>query len=51
MDFERLSWAAAIQWRTNMMFSYDSTLLAMVQDAPQSIADVLQSLQSIDTDL
>ena len=31
-----------------MMFSYDSTLLAMVQAAPQSIADVLQSLQTID---
>ncbi len=30
------------------MFSYDSTLLAMVQAAPQSIADVLQSLQTID---
>jgi hypothetical protein len=32
-----------------MMFSYDTTLLAIVQTAPQSIADVLQSLQSIDT--
>ena len=31
------------------MFPYDATLLATVQAAPQSIADVLQILQSIET--
>ena len=31
-----------------MMFSYDSTLLAIVQATPQSVANVLQSLQTID---
>lgn len=31
------------------MFPYDATLLATVQAAPQSIQDVLQILQTIDT--
>jgi hypothetical protein len=31
------------------MFPYDATLLATVQVAPQSIADVLQTLRTIDT--
>jgi hypothetical protein len=31
------------------MFPYDAALLAAVQTAPQSISDVVQSLQSIDT--
>jgi len=31
------------------MFPYDATLLATVQAAPQSIADVLQTLGTIDT--
>ena len=30
------------------MFPYDATLLATVQTAPQSIANVLQTLQTID---
>ena len=37
--------AVELQWA---VFPYDATLLATVQAAPQSIADVLQTLRSID---